>query len=160
MTDYQLPAPSRRCHSTGRELQPGETYCAAVVDEEGRLVRREFAPDAWTGPPENVIGHWTARVPSAGETPKRPIDVDLLVECFRRLDAATEPDRVQFRYVVALLLLRHKRFKLDGTRKGTTEHLGLNDVRTGERYAVLDPRMTEEVMATVQDEVFRVLGWA
>jgi hypothetical protein len=142
-------------------LRPGEAYRAAVVDEAGRFVRREFAPDAWSGPPENVIGHWTARVPSSGETPKRPaIDADLLVECFRRLDGATEPDRVQFRYVVALLLLRHKRFKLDGPQKSTTSYLGLKDARTGDRHEVLDPGMNEDAMAAVQEEVFRVLGWA
>src|SRR5436305_250699 len=134
MTDYQLPAPSRRCSSTGRELRPGEPYMAAVIDEAGRFVRREFATEAWTGAPENTVGHWSARVPAAGDTPKRPpIDADLLVECFRRLDGVTEASQVQFRYVVALLLLRRKRFKSEDARKATAgEPIRLKDVRTGD----------------------------
>jgi hypothetical protein len=162
MMDYRLPAPSRRCWTTGREFQPGEPYVAAVVDEAGRFIRREFAPDAWTGPPENTVGHWAARVPTSSDSSKRPpVDADLLVECFRRLEGASEPDQVQFRYVVALLLMRRKRFKFEDARKATAGvPLQVKDVRTGDRYQVVDPGLTEEAMAAVQDEVFRVLGWA
>jgi hypothetical protein len=161
MTDYQLQAPTRRCHVTGRELRPGEKYFSALLDEAGRFVRRDFAPDAWVGPPENAIGHWAARVPKDGQAPKRPpIDDDLLAECFHRLDGATDPSRVQFRYVVALLLMRRKRFKFeDVTKDAAGETLLLRDTRTGDRHAVADPGLTEEAMAAVQDEVFRVLGW-
>jgi hypothetical protein len=157
-----LPAPTRRCHLTGRELRPGEKYVTALMDDAGRFARRDFAADAWTGPPENSIGHWAARVPLAGETPKRPpIDDDLLIECFQRLDGAAEPNQVQFRYVVALLLMRRKRFKFDDVRKDAAgETLLLRDTRTGDRHLVADPGLTEEAMAAVQDEVFRVLGWA
>ncbi|HEX4592394.1 MAG TPA: hypothetical protein VH120_20860 [Gemmataceae bacterium] len=162
MTDYQLSAPTRRCHLTGREFRPGERYMAALVEEAGRFVRRDFAPDVWSGPPENAIGHWAARIPVAGETPKRPpIDGDLLAECFDRLDGATEPNQVQFRYVVALLLMRRKRFQFEDVHKDPAgETLLLRDTRSGERHLVADPKLTEEAMAAVQDEVFRVLGWA
>jgi hypothetical protein len=32
-------------------------------------------------------------------------------------------------------------------------------VRTRNTYRVLNPRLTEEEMAAVQEEVFQVLGW-
>jgi hypothetical protein len=162
MTDYQIQAPTRRCAVTGRELQPGEKYVTALLDEGGRFARRDFGPDAWVGPPDNAIAHWAARVPAHGEAAKRPpIDDDLLAECFQRLDGAAEPGQVQFRYVVALLLMRRKRFKFeDVTKDAAGETLILRDIRTGDRYHVADPGLTEEAMTAVQDEVFRVLGWA
>jgi hypothetical protein len=161
MIDYQLQAPTRRCTTSGRELRPGEKYITALLDECGKFVRRDFAPDAWTGPPENAIGHWAARVPQAGEAAKRPpIDDEMLAECFHRLDGAVDADRVQFRYVVALLLMRRKRFKFeDVTKDASGDLLQLRDMRTGDRFAVADPGLNAEAMATVQDEVFRVLGW-
>jgi hypothetical protein len=161
MIDYQLQAPTRRCSVTGRELRPGEKYVAALLDEGGKFVRRDFAPEAWAGPPANAIGHWAGRVPAAGESAKRPpIDDEMLAECFHRLDGADDPGRVQFRYVVALLLMRRKRFKFeDVTKDAAGETLLLRDTRTGDRYAVADPGLTDEAMAAVQDEVFRVLGW-
>ena len=162
MTDYQIQAPTRRCAVTGRELRPGDRYVTALVDEAGRFARRDFALDAWAGPPDNAIAHWAARVPAHGETSKRPpIDDDLLAECFHRLDGAAEPGQVQFRYVVALLLMRRKRFRFeDVTKDAAGDMLLLRDTRTGNRFAVADPGLTDEAMAAVQDEVFRVLGWA
>ncbi len=162
MTDYQIQAPTRRCCVTGRDLRPGEKYHSALVDEGGRFARRDYAADAWPGPPEGAIGHWAGRVPRDGEAQRRPpIDDELLVECFHRLDGATEPAKVHFRYVVALLLMRRKRFKFEDVQKDAAgETLTLRDTRSGDRHLVADPGLTEEAMAAVQDEVFQVLGWA
>ena len=162
MTDYQIQAPTRRCAATGRELRPGEKYHAVLLDAGGRFVRHDYAPDAWAGPPPGALAHWSGRVPQDGEAARRPpIDDELLAECFHRLDGAAEPARVHFRYVVALLLMRRRRFKFEDVHKDAAgETLTLRDTRTGERYAVADPGLTDEAMAAVQDEVFQVLGWA
>jgi hypothetical protein len=162
MTDYQIQAPTRRCAVTGRELRPGERYHAVLLDEGGRFVRHDYAADAWAGPPPGAFSHWSGRVPKDGEAARRPpIDDELLVECFHRLDGAEEPAQVHFRYVVALLLMRRKRFKFeDVTKDAVGETMTLRDTRTGERHRVADPGLTEEAMAAVQDEVFQVLGWA
>jgi hypothetical protein len=57
--------------------------------------------------------------------------------------------------------MRRKRFKFeDVTKDATGETLTVRCTRTGERYAVTDPGLTEEAMAAVQAEVFQVLGWA
>jgi hypothetical protein len=143
-------------------LRPGDRYVTALLDDGGKFVRRDVSAGEWTGPPEHTIAHWAARVPLHGEAPRRPpIDDDLLAECFHRLDGAAEPGQVQFRYVVALLLMRRKRFRFeDVTKDAAGETLLLRDTKTGERYAVADPGLTDEAMAAVQDEVFRVLGWA
>jgi hypothetical protein len=161
MTDYQIQAPTRRCVVTGRELRPGEKYHSALVDEGGRFARRDYGPESWAGPPSEAIAHWAGRVPKDGEAARRPpIDDELLVECFHRLDGAAEPAQVHFRYVVALLLMRRKRFKFEDVNKdGAGETLALRDTRTGERHRVADPGLTEAAMAAVQDEVFQVLGW-
>jgi hypothetical protein len=161
MTDYQIQAPTRRCAVTGRELRPGEKYYSALLDDGSAFVRRDYGPNAWAGPPAGAIGFWAGRVPADGEAARRPpIDDELLVECFQRLDGAAEPAKVHFRYVVALLLMRRKRFKFEDVHKDAAgETLTLRDTRTGDRYAVADPGLTEEAMAAVQDEVFRVLGW-
>ena len=88
------------------------------------------------------------------------INDELLVDCFEHLGAATEPGQRNFRYVVALLLMRKKRFKFEDVRKhGYQEFILLRDVKSGARHEVPDPRLTDAEMTAVQDEVFRVLGW-
>jgi len=164
MTDYQIQAPTRRCAASGRDLRPGERYHGVLLDDGVRFVRQDYSAEAWNGPPERAFSHWVGRVPADGEIRRPPIDDDLLVECFHRLDGATDLAKVHFRYVVALLLMRRKRFKFEDVTKlgdgATGETLTVRCTRTGERYAVADPGLTEEAMAAVQAEVFQVLGWA
>jgi hypothetical protein len=75
------------------------------------------------------------------------IDDDLLVDCFQRLEGQTDPGRINFRYVVALLLMRRKRLKFEESRaEGNGEVLILRCARTGARHEVINPGMTEDEM--------------
>jgi len=158
--EYQIQAPTRRCAATGRELEPGEPFYTVLLDEGGKFIRQDYSAEAWQGPPEKAFSFWKGVVPAQDETRKPRIDDDLLVECFQRLEGQTEPDRLNFRYVVALLLMRRKRFKFDETKvEGDREILCLRCVRTRQVHQVINPRLTEDEMAAVQEEVFKVLGW-
>src|SRR5262249_21946996 len=131
-----------------------------LVDEGGKFLRKDYSSEAWQGPPEEAFGFWVGRVPSQDDKRRPQIDDEMLVDCFRRLEGQTEPARIHFRYVVALLLMRRKRFEFDEARvEDGQEVLTLRCVRTRTKHQVVNPRLTEEEMAAVQEEVFRVLGW-
>jgi hypothetical protein len=160
MTEYQIQANTRRCAATGRELRAGEKYFAALLDVEGKFTRLDYSCEGWTGPPEGVFSFWMGRVPPQEESRRPRIDDELLFDCFQRLEGHTEPEKINFRYIIALLLMRRKRFKFEEARTlGGEEHLSLRCVKTRAVYQVINPRLTEEQMAAVQDEVFKVLGW-
>jgi hypothetical protein len=160
MTDYQIQANTRRCAATGRELRPGEKFFSVLLDEAGKFIRHDYSSEAWQGPPPHAFSFWAGRVP-ADEANRRPrIDDELLVECFQRLEGQTDPDRVSFRYVVALLLMRRKRLKFEEAQvEGGQEVLCLRCAKAHASYRVVNPRLTEQEMAAVQEEVFKVLGW-
>lgn len=160
MTDYQIQPHTRRCAATGRDLQPGERYYTALVEEGDLFVRQDFSSQAWQGPPAGAFSFWSGRVPQPNETAKPRFDDDVLEECFQRLQEQGERSRVNFRYVVALLLIRRKRLRFEQTIDADgVEQLELSNIKTGEKYLVLNPQLTDEQMAEVQSEVFRVLGW-
>jgi hypothetical protein len=160
MTPYQIQGPARQCAATGRDLRPGERFYSVLLEEAGQFARKDYAADAWPGPPEGAIAYWSGRIPASGQ-PRRPIINDeLLVDCFQHLGDALEPAQRNFRYVVALLLMRRKRFKFEDVRKnGAEEVILLRDAKSGSRHEVPDPHLNDAEMASVQDEVFRVLGW-
>lgn len=161
MTQYDLAAPARVCAATGRELKPGDRMVSVLTDEAGVLVRRDFAPDGWPGPPPSAVAHWFGRVP-ARDAPRRPVlNEPLLFDCFDHLAGQTEPNKIHFRYVVALLLMRRKKLKFEDVKrvKDGGEVLVVRDTRTGKRVEVPDPRLTETEIEAVQHEVFQVLGW-
>ncbi|MCC6421101.1 MAG: hypothetical protein IT429_22930 [Gemmataceae bacterium] len=160
MTDYQIQPNTRRCAVTGRELRPGEKVYTALVEEGGKFLRQDYSAEAWQGTPPGAFSFWCGRVPAQEEAKKPRIDDDLLFDCFQRLAGQADPNRVNFRYVVALLLMRRKRLRFDEARKdGGREALCLRCTRTGAKYEVRNPALTEEQMTSVQEEVFKVLGW-
>jgi hypothetical protein len=158
--DYQIQPNTRRCAITGRELRPGEKYWCVLIDEGGKFVRNDYAAEAWQGPPANAFSFWAGRVPAQDQKARLRIDDDLLMDCFNRLEGQLEPERVNFRYVVALLLMRRKRLRFEEARtEDGQEVLRLRCTRTGAEHDVVNPGLTEEQMIAVQDEVFKVLGW-
>jgi hypothetical protein len=160
MTDYQIQASSRRCAATGREIRPGEAYYSVLLEEGGTFTRRDYSEPAWAGPPAGALGFWRTRL-QAGQAPRRlPIDDELLLECFRRLEGEHEPGKLGFRYVLALLLVRRRRLRLeDGRREAGQEVLLLRCPRTGDRLEAVDPGLSDDELEAVQEDVFRVLGW-
>jgi hypothetical protein len=160
MTDYQIVANTRRCSASGRELKPGEKYYSVLLDEGGKFLRKDFAAEVWQGPPEGAFSFWAGRIPESQAPRRPPIDDDLLLDCFERLDGQAEPARVSFRYVLALLLMRRRRLKFEEARQDAgLEVLCLRCARTGAKHLVVNPRLTDEEMAAVQGDVFHALGW-
>jgi hypothetical protein len=159
MTEYQIQANTRRCAATGRELLPDEKIYSVLLEQGGKLIRQDYSIDAWTGPPPGAFSFWMGRVPRE-QAARQRIDDELLLDCLHRLEGETEPQRVQFRYIVALLLLRRKRLKFEDARtEEGVEIVRLVCPRSRRQYQVVNPRLTADEMAAVQDEVFRVLGW-
>jgi hypothetical protein len=160
MTEYQFQAHTRRCAASGRTLRPGERYFSVLLDEGGKLIRQDFASEAWQGPPREAFSFWSGKVPPEEEGRVSRIDDDALVDCFLRLEGEQDPARINFRYVAALLLMRRKRFKFEeALKEGEQEILCLRCTRTQTLYRVINPHLTEEEMGAVQEEVFKVLGW-
>jgi hypothetical protein len=160
VTEYRIEPNTRRCAVTGHELKPGERFFTALTEAEGQFVRRDYSAEAWAGCPEGAIIFWAGRVPLQEGPQRLAIDDDLLLDCFERLDGQTEPGRLNFRYVVALLLMRRKKLKFDSARvEGGRETLTLRAANSDATYEVVNPGLTDEAMTAVQDEVFRLLGW-
>jgi hypothetical protein len=161
MTDYEIQGPTRVCAATGRELKPGDRFHAVLTEQGGKFVRADFAADAWPGPPPGAVAHWSGRVP-ADDKPRKPVVNDeALIACFERLKESADADGLNFRYVAALLLMRRKRFRFEDVARDESgrDLLVLKDVRGGAVHQVVDPRLADDQIAAVQDEVFRVLGW-
>jgi len=161
MTAYQITGPTKRCSVSDRALRPGEKFYSALSDEAGQFVRRDFAAEAWSGPPAGCFAFWAGRIPTSDRPAKPTINDELLVDCFEHLADTTDPAKANFRYVVGLLLMRRKRLKFEDVKKHSdgSESLMLRDAKSGKRYEVPDPRLDDAQMMAVQAEVFRVLGW-
>lgn len=161
-TEYALEPLSRVCSTTGTPIGPGERFYAVLVEQAGQWVRKDYSAAGWPGaaPPE-AVASWTGKAPTSTAYRKPSFDDDLLVNCFRQLEDTADPQRLKFRYVVALLLMRRRRLKFEDIVRADDGQLWLivRDAQNGARGQVLDPRLTEAEIEQLQDEVFQVLGW-
>jgi hypothetical protein len=161
VTGYHIQGSTWRCARTGRELRPGEKVYSVLYDRGAVFEREDIGVEAWQGPPEGAFSFWLGRVPPKEQARCPQVDENLLFDCFSRLAGETDPRKIAFRYVLALWLMRKKRLKFESTaRRGEQDVLVLRCGRTRQTHEVADPRLTEQQVAEVQDEVQRLLGMA
>ncbi len=104
--DYEVQRCTRHCATTGRELRPGEAFFTTLVSEGATLARHDYSCEAWTGPPEGVLGWWKSRMPEATTKKAQLAPNDVILQLFDQL--AEQPDKADMRYVLGLLLVRRR----------------------------------------------------
>lgn len=212
---YEIPRTTGICASTGRALQPGETYFATLVEvppepererEEGHqggqrrdhsgqdahaaggtsdaaaalgMQRLDVSKEAWDAGfrPERLFSYWKTTVRQPNEKKRLFVDDAVLMNLLRRLEDATEPQRLAFRYVLMLILMRKKLLRFDGTERVSVEQEGQSveqewwvltpkqDVSKGhfgrwaedETIKVLDPHLDETQTEQVTHQLGEIL---
>jgi hypothetical protein len=113
--DYEIQHSTRRCATTGREFAPGETYYSVLVGEGAELKRYDYAAEAWKGPPEEAIGWWKSQVPQPAARKKHWAPNDVMLHFWDEL--AEQTDKWDMRYVLTLLLVRRRVFRLEEEKR-------------------------------------------
>ena len=109
--DYDLKRCTRHCATTERELAPGDTFYSTLVNEGAELIRQDYCPQAWNGPPEGVVGWWKSQMPHPKAKKAKLAPNDVILELFEQL--AQQPERQEMRYVLSLLLVRRRVVRLE-----------------------------------------------
>jgi len=128
-----------------------------LVAEGAELRRYDYSAQVWQGPPPGAVGWWKSQVPDRHAARDRGAPNDVLLGFFDEL--AVQRDRQDMRYVLALLLVRRRVFRLDEQRQQSDgrEVLVLFCPRRDTTYeiqaAVPDPQRTE----AIQQELARLL---
>ncbi len=158
--EYEIARGSGRCTATARELAEGEVYYAVLFETNEGFERRDFAADAWTGPPQGHFCYWRAKVPPRHRKPGTVVvDHPLLTSFFCRLEDQKSELRQQFRFVLALLLMRKRILKLDGTvREGDRESWRLRLVADQSEHLVLNPRLSDEQIERLSAQLTAILS--
>jgi len=113
-----IPKPSKTCSVSRRELKSGETFFSVLFGESGGVRRLDYAAENWTGPPTNATGWWKSTVPVLNEKKVRLAPNEILLELFEQLD--DQPDKLDVRYVLTLLLIRRRQFRYEREEEADT----------------------------------------
>ncbi len=115
MIDYEVQRCTRHCAVSGRELAPGEVFYSTLTAQGAQVVRRDYAAEAWQGPPDGILGWWKAHVPLRDAKKLHWAPNDVMLELLETLES--QPDKLDLRYVLSLLLIRRRVVRLEETAR-------------------------------------------
>jgi hypothetical protein len=116
MAEWVINKPLGECSGTGRKIAPGEEYFGALVETDQGLERRDFSKEYWEKEKPAVFCFWKSRLANPDEKKELFVSDEMLMAFFERLAPETDPEKLNFRFVLALVLMRKRRLKYDGTR--------------------------------------------
>lgn len=153
------------CAATGRAFAPGEVCCAVLIerDDAPGLERADYAVRAWEegarpAPPARVFATWRATY-QPGESGKvKPLLSDEeLLDLFQELGEATEPRRLAFRYVLALMLVRRKVLMAVGSGRGLIKVRPKGAPVEMDPIEVRDPGLDDGLVADAIEQLSKVV---
>lgn len=104
--EYKVNRCTRRCHTLNRPLNEGEWYYSVVSESGDDYARHDYSAESWNGPPENAIGWWKCRMPTANEKKLVLAPPEVLIDLLRQMEQF--PTKAKSRYLLALMLMRRK----------------------------------------------------
>ncbi|MGE0609247.1 MAG: hypothetical protein AB7O62_19300 [Pirellulales bacterium] len=152
--DYELQRCTRHCAATGRELREGEPIYSVLVGRGSKLERLDYAAADWPGPPEGVVGWWKSNIPHR-EQKQRQTPSEVLLEMLKQFDGV--PDQADFRYVLALLLVRRRVLRIEETTQSSADQLTLYSPRDEETFTVQAVLPDEQRARQIQDALSQIM---
>ncbi|HWB54017.1 MAG TPA: hypothetical protein VG722_07485 [Tepidisphaeraceae bacterium] len=159
-TGYEVGKPQGQCAITGRPIQPGEKFHAALRETPTGFERLDVSSEAWTDFSKNdLLASWQTTMPAAQVKKKVFVDDEVLLELFERLADATEPSKVNFRFVLGLILMRKRLLVYENTRMdGEKEFWTVRRRGRDDRMDLLNPRLDEQQITEVSQQLSQILN--
>jgi len=158
MDEWEINKPLGQCYGTGRKIEYGEEYFGALVETGEGLQRRDFCADYWEEEKPNVFCYWKTRLPHPSQKKQIFVDDEMLLAFFERLGKETEQEKVNFRFVLALILMRKRRLKYDATRvEDAKEIWRLRIVGEKQIIEVINPHLDEEQIEQLSSQIGQIL---
>jgi len=158
MSEWEVDKPLGQCCGTGRKIEYGEEYFGALVETDEGLQRRDFCADYWESEKPNVFCYWRSRLPHPDQKKQIFVDDEMLMAFFERLENEAEQEKVNFRFVLALILMRKRRLKYDATRvENGKEIWRLRIVGEKEIVEVINPHLDEEQVEQLSSQIGQIL---
>ncbi len=158
MDEWEVSKPLGQCSGTGKKIEYGEEYFATLVETDQGLRRRDFCADYWNSRKPDVFCYWKTRLPHPDQKKQLFIDEDMLMVFFERLGTEAEQEKINFRFVLALILMRKRRLKYDSTRQRDGKEIWCLRI-TGEKETVevINPHLDEEQIEQLSSQVGEIL---
>ena len=158
MADWEIKKTLGQCSGTEREFEIGEEYFAALVEGQEGLERRDFSADYWNEHHPAVFCFWKTKMPNPEQKKKIFVSDEMLMSFFDRLAEETDPEKINFRFVLTLILMRKRKLKYDSCDIVDGDEVWTLKVTGQDRHEkVINPHLTEDQIEGLTSQMGQIL---
>ncbi len=157
--EWHVQTPTGRCAATQRPIAEGDPFYAVLFEQGDSFRRADYSVESWSGPPKGCYCYFKTQMPVKSAKRKKVfVDDELLIEFFRRLESDPDPARLQFRFVLGLILLRKRVFRFDGSsRENNQEVWNMTLMRDRSEHRLINPELTADQTVAVNQQLGAIL---
>jgi len=158
MMDWEIKKTLGQCWGTGEKFEVGVEYYAALVETPDGFERRDFSVEFWQEQKPEVYCYWKTKMIHPDRKRRLFVDDDMLMTFFERLADETGPEKVNFRFVLTLILMRKRILKYDSSELKDGKEIWTLRV-TGEKRSVhvVNPHLSEDQVAELSSQIGQIL---
>ncbi len=157
-TNWTMPRRTEACCACQRPFDPGEEFCAYLYETSAGYERHDYCLNCGVPITPVPIGSWRTRRPMPRSSSVPTFDREAVYRFFERLEGSDEPQRIQFRFLLALLLWRKKVIKLERTMTlNDTEIWEFRTPSTGTTHRVQRPELDEDRLEELSNQIAGLL---
>ncbi len=158
MEQWQVQRGAGKCIGTEKELEPDEEYYAALLETKQGFERQDYSVEYWEENNPQVYCFWKTRVPIKDDKKKLFVDDGILINIFERLADEKEQIKINFRFVLALILMRKRLLKYEDTKRTDDQEIWqMRFVRDKNIHEVINPQLNDQEIEKVSQELSAVL---
>ena len=158
MADWDIKKTLGHCFGTDEEIEVGRDYFAALVETEEGFERRDYCVEYWGEHKPEAYCFWKTKMPDPEKKKNIFIDDEMLMVFFERLAEETDEEKVNFRFVLTLILMRKRKLKYDSAEvKDGKEIWELKVTGQGRSVKVVNPNLTEDRITELSSQMGQIL---
>jgi hypothetical protein len=157
---YEVARPLGKCAVSGQEILPGQKYMAALRETPAGFERLDVSMEHWGEVDrQDLLGFWQTLMPHPEQKKQLFVDDEVLAGLFERLADTTEPAKLNFRFVLGLILIRKRKLVYESSRSEGGKDLWQVRLRGSEQsLELVDPKLSEPQMLEVSQQMSQILN--
>lgn len=156
---YEVGRPQGKCSICAKPIEPDVHFMAALLETPQGFQRLDICQGCWPGyDRKDVIAFWQAMMPKVEQKKRLFVDDTVLCELFERLADVSEPAKVNFRFVLGLILMRKRLLVYEATRVDQDREIWTVRMRgKQEMLDLLNPKLDEQQVKDVSTQLGEIL---
>ncbi|AQT68670.1 hypothetical protein STSP2_01839 [Anaerohalosphaera lusitana] len=159
MADWEIKKPLGKCVCDDQEFEVGQEYFSALLETEEGFERRDYCVECWERDRPDAYCFWKTRMADEKDKNKKIfIDDEMLMAFFERLGEETEQEKLNFRFVLTLILMQKRKLKYQSDAVVDGQEVWYMKVAgQGRTVKVVNPHLSEDQIEELSGQMGQIL---